>query len=83
MTNGPSAPALAGARRSFRGLPHIGPWVGDEPVTVRHLDQWQGGRVHDVLLADDAVAVEKVGGHRVYLVGCEGAGLIVGCARRM
>ena len=63
--------------QSSRRLPYIGPRVGDEPVAVRHLDPRQGGRVHDVLLADDAVAVEQVGGHGIHLVGCEGAGVIV------
>src|SRR5262245_46252835 len=42
----------------------------------RHFDPWQGRRVHDLLLADDAVAVQEVGGHRIDLVGHEGAGVI-------
>jgi DNA-binding NtrC family response regulator len=32
------SPGFDRARRSFRGLPDIGPRVGDEPVAVRHLD---------------------------------------------
>src|SRR5439155_19544916 len=43
---------------------------------VRHLDQRQSLGVHDVLLADNAVAVEEVGSHRVHLVGREGAGVV-------
>jgi hypothetical protein len=62
--------------RSFRCPPHIAPWVGDKPIAVRHLNQWQGLRVHDVLLADNAVEVKEIGGHRVHLVGREGAGVV-------
>ena len=76
-------PGGSPAPRSFRCLSHIGPRVGDKAITVRHLDQWQGLRVHDLLLADDAVEVEEIGGHRVCLVGREGSGLSNGCARRI
>ena len=83
----PIGPSFSLALRLWRCLPHIGSWVGHEPVAVRHLDQRQGFRVHDVLLADDAIDVEEVGGHRVRLVGREGAGVVEqaapgGCSSR-
>src|SRR4029434_7332400 len=72
------SPGFDRARRSFRALPDIGPWIGDESVTIRHRDSRQGRGVPNLLLANDTVAVQEVGGHRIDLVGREGARVVEG-----
>jgi hypothetical protein len=57
-------PAVARRPGHFDDLSCIGPRIGDGAITVWHLDQWQGLRIHDLLLADDAAEVEEIGGHR-------------------
>ena len=50
----------------------------DEAVAVRHLHLWQRLRVHGVVLADQLVEREDVGGQRVDLV--DGAAFVEGAA---
>src|SRR5262249_33313437 len=44
-------------------------WIlADEPVAVRHPHLGQSLRVHHIILADDVIESENVGGERVHLV---------------
>src|SRR5947207_7238466 len=71
MPRAGSKPALLFLERD------VGPRVADEPVAIRHLDLRQRRLVQHILLADDAVEEQHVGGGGVNIVGGQTAGVSI------
>src|SRR5262249_2288863 len=53
--------------RIVRLRAHVRSWIRDKAVAIRHLHFGQSLRIHDVVVANDAVEVQDIGGYRIDL----------------
>ncbi len=55
-------------QRVWPDLGHIRPRIGNEPVSVRHVDSWKIAGVEDRILTDNPVLVQEPGDERIEFI---------------